>query len=66
MTLQHVDLYRLSPREVEDLALEDLLTDSTVMAIEWAERLPLRPRGAVVEVRLEHDGDARRIEVRRT
>ena len=64
-TLQHVDLYRLGPAEVADLALEDLMTPSTVMAIEWAERLPLMPRGSVVEVRLEHDGDARRIEVRR-
>ena len=66
LTLQHVDLYRLSPREVEDLALEDLLSASTVMAIEWAERLDVMPRGTVVEVRLEHDGDARRIDVRRT
>ncbi len=65
VTLQHVDLYRLSPREVEDLALEDLLTDSTVMAIEWAERLYVMPRGPVVEVRLEHAGDARRVDIRR-
>lgn len=65
VTLQHVDLYRLSPREVEDLALDDLMTASTVMAIEWAERLPMMPRGPVVEVRLEHEGDARRIEIRR-
>ena len=63
VTLQHVDLYRLSPREVEDLALEDLLTASTVMAIEWAERLDVMPRGPVVEVRLEHDGDSRRITI---
>jgi tRNA threonylcarbamoyladenosine biosynthesis protein TsaE len=64
VTLQHVDLYRLSPREVEDLALEDLMTPSTVMAIEWAERLPTQPRGRVVEVHLAHDGEARRIDVR--
>lgn len=63
MTLQHVDLYRLSSREVEDLALEDLLSPSTVMAIEWAERLPAIPRVPIVEVRLEHEGDARRISV---
>jgi tRNA threonylcarbamoyladenosine biosynthesis protein TsaE len=65
VTLQHVDLYRLNPREVEDLALEDLLAPNTVMAIEWAERLPVTPRGPVVEVHLKHDGDARRIEIRR-
>ena len=46
-------------------ALEDLMTPSTVMAIEWAERLPAIPRGSVVEVRLEHDGDARRVDIRR-
>jgi tRNA threonylcarbamoyladenosine biosynthesis protein TsaE len=66
VTLQHVDLYRLSPREVEDLALEDLLSPSTVMAIEWAERLPVLPRGAVVDVRLEHDGEGRRLTIRRS
>jgi tRNA threonylcarbamoyladenosine biosynthesis protein TsaE len=65
VTLQHVDLYRLSPREVEDLALEDLMTTKTVMAIEWAERLPAPPPGTVVEVRLEHDGERRQIEIRR-
>jgi len=36
-----------------------------VMAIEWAERLDRMPRGSVVEVRLEHAGDARRISVTR-
>jgi tRNA threonylcarbamoyladenosine biosynthesis protein TsaE len=65
VTLQHVDLYRLSPREVEDLALEDLLSASTVMAIEWAERLDRMPRGSVVEGRLEPAGDARRISLTR-
>ena len=34
VTLQHVDLYRLSPAEVADLALDDLLDDRSVMAIE--------------------------------
>jgi tRNA threonylcarbamoyladenosine biosynthesis protein TsaE len=63
VTLQHVDLYRLSPREVEDLALEDLLSPATVMAIEWAERLPEAPRAPTVTVHLEHDGDARRITI---
>ena len=35
VTLQHVDLYRLSPAEVADLALDDLLDDRSVMAIGW-------------------------------
>jgi tRNA threonylcarbamoyladenosine biosynthesis protein TsaE len=63
LTLQHVDLYRLSPREVEDLALEDLLSPTTVMAVEWADRLPEPLPGPTIAVRLEHDGDARRITI---
>ena len=61
--LQHVDLYRLTPREITDLALEDLLTPDTVMAIEWAERLPDPLPGPTVDVRLEHAPDGRRIRI---
>lgn len=64
ITLQHVDLYRLEGREITDLALEDLMGSATVMAIEWAERLPEPPVGPTVVVRLEHDGDRRRIAIR--
>ena len=63
LTLQHVDLYRLTPREITDLALDDLMTPTTVMAIEWAERLPEAPEGPVIEVRLEHAEAARRITI---
>lgn len=63
VTLQHVDLYRLSPAEVDDVALDDLMDARTVMAIEWPERLPAPAAGAVVTVRLAHDGDGRRIEI---
>ena len=35
--LQHVDLYRLTPAEVDDLALEDLMSGS-VVAVEWPDR----------------------------
>jgi tRNA threonylcarbamoyladenosine biosynthesis protein TsaE len=63
LTLQHVDLYRLTPREIADLALEDLMTPTTVMAIEWADRLPEAPAGPVIEVRLEHAEAGRRITI---
>ena len=43
--LQHVDLYRLAPHEVDDLALEDLL-EGAVMAVEWPERWSRAPAGA--------------------
>jgi tRNA threonylcarbamoyladenosine biosynthesis protein TsaE len=63
LTLQHVDLYRLAPAEVADLALDDLLDEATIMAIEWAERLPRTPPDPVVTVRLSHVEDGRRIEI---
>ena len=62
-TLHHVDLYRLDPPEIEDLGLDDLIDGGGIVAIEWADRWPRRPRGAV-DVRIaslaEH---ARRIEL---
>ena len=65
-TLQHVDLYRLSPAEVSDLGLDDLLEEATIMAIEWAERLPLPPFGPHVAVRLSLVPEGRRIEISST
>ena len=44
--LQHVDLYRLTPAEARDLALEDLLDDA-VMAVEWPDRWPDPPADAI-------------------
>jgi tRNA threonylcarbamoyladenosine biosynthesis protein TsaE len=61
VTLFHVDLYRLEPKEVDDLGLEELVLGDGVVAIEWADRWTGRP-GDVYEVRLEDAGDdARRI-----
>jgi len=63
--LVHVDLYRLNdPREIEDLGLDEIAADG-VLAIEWAEKLPRTPRGAI-SVRLAHtDADTRSIEIDR-
>ena len=60
VTLQHVDLYRLSPAEVDDLGLDDLFEDQ-IAAVEWSERWREPPADAV---RVSIDvlaGDARRI-----
>lgn len=63
LTLHHVDLYRLEPREVEDLGLDELIAGDGVVAIEWAERWNERPPDAI-EVRIEDaGGDQRRIQV---
>lgn len=59
LTLYHVDLYRLEPKEVDDLGLEELVSGDGIVAIEWAERWHGRPDDAV-EVRLEHAGEDRR------
>jgi len=61
VTLIHVDLYRLNDaREIDDLGLEELGLDS-VLAIEWAEKLP-RPIADAIEVRIEHgSADERRL-----
>ena len=57
--LYHVDLYRLEPKEVDDLGLEELVLGDGIVAIEWAERWTGRPDD-VYEVRLEDTGDERR------
>ena len=63
LTLQHVDLYRLTPAEVADLGLEDLVNDHTVVAVEWAERLPEPLSPSLVHVRIEHANGGRRIRI---
>jgi tRNA threonylcarbamoyladenosine biosynthesis protein TsaE len=65
LTLHHVDLYRLSPVEVEELGLDELFEGGGVVAIEWAERWGDAPEGAWV-VRIAHEGDTgRRIDIDR-
>ncbi|HUL72341.1 MAG TPA: tRNA (adenosine(37)-N6)-threonylcarbamoyltransferase complex ATPase subunit type 1 TsaE [Vicinamibacterales bacterium] len=62
---EHVDLYRLTPPEVDDLALDDLL-EGGVMAIEWPDRWRHPPAGAL-RVTLEPVGhDRRRITIHET
>ena len=61
--LIHVDLYRLNDaREIDELGLEELGLNS-VLAIEWAEKLP-RPIADAVSIHIDHgDGDDRTISV---
>ena len=63
--VQHVDLYRLAPKEIDDLALEDLWEDS-VLVVEWPDRWNRRPLDAI-EVVIEPTGDtSRKITIVRT
>ena len=61
--LIHVDLYRLNNgREIDELGLDELGLES-VLAIEWAEKLP-RPIPDAIEVRIDHgEGDERRLTI---
>jgi tRNA threonylcarbamoyladenosine biosynthesis protein TsaE len=63
LTLFHVDLYRLNdPREVDDLGLDEIAADG-VLAIEWAEKWPGRPKESVT-VQLTHgSGDTRTLTI---
>lgn len=47
LTLFHIDLYRLQPREVDDLGLDELLGQGGVLAIEWPDRWSHVPEDAV-------------------
>ena len=60
--LYHVDLYRVSAAEAEDLGLEEL-NQQGVVAIEWAEKLARPPAGAIQIAIEDLGGDARRITI---
>lgn len=55
VTVNHVDLYRLSGAEIDDLGLEKLTTDNSIVVIEWADRL-VRPLCGAHEVRIIDQG----------
>jgi tRNA threonylcarbamoyladenosine biosynthesis protein TsaE len=64
VVVQHVDLYRLTPAEADDLGLDELGTDA-VLAVEWPERWTDPPGGAI-RVSIESGkGDQRTITVTR-
>ena len=53
-SLYHVDLYRIdTQRELETLALDDLMTDNSVLLIEWGEKFPRFQRERDVEIAIE-------------
>jgi tRNA threonylcarbamoyladenosine biosynthesis protein TsaE len=65
LPLVHADLYRLQdPREIDDLGLDEIAADG-VLAIEWAERLPRRPAGAIAVTLTHETADTRHIVVSR-
>jgi tRNA threonylcarbamoyladenosine biosynthesis protein TsaE len=56
LPLYHVDLYRLTSVEVDDLGLDELTMEGGVTAIEWPDRLP-RPMAGAIQVRIAYGED---------
>lgn len=53
-TLYHIDLYRVdTQRELDTLALDDLMTDDSVLLIEWGEKFARFESERDVEIVLE-------------
>ena len=59
--LFHIDLYRIdTPRELETLGLDDLISEKSILLIEWGEKFSSFVRDRDVEIRLERVGENER------
>ena len=57
-TLYHIDLYRVdTQRELETLGLDDLMSENSILLIEWGEKFPRFERERDVEIALERAGE---------
>jgi tRNA threonylcarbamoyladenosine biosynthesis protein TsaE len=63
LPLQHVDLYRLTPAETDDLGLDEML-ESSVVAVEWPDRWHDAPQDAIRIAIEPGDGSLRRLTIR--
>jgi tRNA threonylcarbamoyladenosine biosynthesis protein TsaE len=63
VTLYHIDLYRIdTQRELDTLALDDLMDPKHILLIEWGEKFERFAKERDVEIAIEHlGGDERRI-----
>lgn len=57
--LVHVDLYRIEPEEAAAVGIEETLAGPGVKVVEWADRLPYTPPGAL-RLHLERAGETER------
>ena len=56
--LYHIDLYRVdTPRELETLGLDDLISENSILLIEWGEKFARFNRDRDVEIFLERLGE---------
>jgi tRNA threonylcarbamoyladenosine biosynthesis protein TsaE len=60
-SLFHIDLYRIdTQRELETLALDDLISDDSILLIEWGEKFSRFKRERDVEIALDKIADQER------
>lgn len=67
VTLYHIDLYRIdTQRELDTLALDDLMTPKSILLIEWGEKFARFAKERDVEIAIEHkDNEGREVTVSR-
>lgn len=63
VTLFHIDLYRIdTQRELDTLALDDLITPQSILLIEWGEKFKRFVKERDAEIAIENlSGDDRRV-----
>src|SRR5215472_12680465 len=60
-TLYHIDLYRIdTQRELDTLAIDDLMGENAILLIEWGEKFLRFKRERDVEITLERMSDRER------
>jgi tRNA threonylcarbamoyladenosine biosynthesis protein TsaE len=58
VTLYHIDLYRVdTPRQLETLGLDDLISENSILLIEWGEKFARFERDKDVEIALDRLGE---------
>jgi tRNA threonylcarbamoyladenosine biosynthesis protein TsaE len=62
VTLYHIDLYRIdTQRELDTLALDDLMAPRNILLIEWGEKFERFAKERDVEIAIEHKGGDERL-----
>jgi len=60
-TVYHIDLYRVdTQRELETLGLDDLMTENSVLLIEWGEKFTRFEKERDIEIAIERLGESER------
>jgi tRNA threonylcarbamoyladenosine biosynthesis protein TsaE len=60
-TMYHIDLYRIdTQRELDTLALDDLMNENSVLLIEWGEKFARFEREKDIEIGLERVSESER------